>query len=80
MVRQDELDFGFWKEIGKENLIIPLDLHIARISKKLGLTNRNDSSWRTAEEITEELKKYDREDPVKYDFALCHISMRQMEF
>ncbi len=80
MVREDELDFGFWKEIGKENLIIPLDLHIARISKEIGLTKRKDSSWKTAEEITMKLREFDPDDPVKYDFALCHISMRKMEF
>ncbi|KAA0265709.1 MAG: TIGR02757 family protein [Chlorobiota bacterium] len=80
MVREDDLDFGFWSEVGKENLIIPLDLHIARISKQLGLTARNDSSWRTASEITAKLREFDPEDPVKYDFALCHISMRKLEF
>ena len=80
MVREDELDFGFWKEIGKENLIIPLDLHIARISKELGLTKRNDSSWKTAAEITDRLREFDSDDPVKYDFALCHISMRKLKF
>ncbi|GAB1349025.1 TIGR02757 family protein [Ignavibacteriales bacterium] len=80
MVHEDELDFGFWKEVGKENLIIPLDLHIARISKELGLTKRNDSSWKTASEITDRLKQFDPSDPVKYDFALCHISMRKLEF
>ncbi|KAB2907571.1 MAG: TIGR02757 family protein [Ignavibacteriales bacterium] len=80
MVREDELDFGFWKEIGKENLVIPLDLHIARISKELGLTARNDSSWRTATEITDKLRVFEPNDPVKYDFALCHISMRKMKF
>jgi len=80
MVREDDLDFGFWAEVGKENLIIPLDLHIARISKQLGLTQRKDSTWRTASEITARLREFDPEDPVKYDFALCHISMRKMEF
>ncbi len=80
MVREDDLDFGFWSEVGRENLIIPLDLHIALISKQLGLTARNDSSWRTASEITAKLREFDPEDPVKYDFALCHISMRKLEF
>ncbi len=80
MVREDDLDFGFWSEVGRENLIIPLDLHIARISKLLGLTARNDSSWRTASEITAKLREFDPQDPVKYDFALCHISMRKLEF
>jgi uncharacterized protein (TIGR02757 family) len=53
-------------------LIIPLDTHIARISKCIGLTARAASDWKTAEEITGALKKLDPDDPLKYDFALCH--------
>ena len=80
MVRRDELDFGLWKRIPSNKLIIPVDTHIANICKKLKLTGRKSISWLMAEEITENLKKYDQEDPVKYDFALCHIGMRKMEF
>lgn len=80
MVRKDELDFGLWDEIPKNKLVIPVDTHVARICKELKLTGRNNVSWRMAEEITENLKKYDAEDPVKYDFAICHIGMRGMEF
>lgn len=72
MVRQRDVDFGIWKEIPASHLIIPLDTHIARIAKCLGLTQRSSSDWKTAVEITEALKVFDPEDPVKYDFALCH--------
>ncbi|MCU0332048.1 MAG: TIGR02757 family protein [Ignavibacteriaceae bacterium] len=80
MVRKDELDFGLWKEIPTSKLIIPVDTHIARICKELKLTKRKNVSWNMAEEITNNLKKYDSNDPVKYDFALCHIGMRKLRF
>jgi len=80
MVRKDELDFGFWKEIPPNKLVIPVDTHIAQISRKLKLTKRKNVSWKMAEEITEKLKKFDSVDPVKYDFALCHIGMRKLSF
>ena len=80
MVRKDELDFGLWSEIPTNKLIIPVDTHIAKICKSLKLTKRKNVSWRMAEEITEKLKKFDPNDPVKYDFALCHIGMRKMKF
>lgn len=80
MVRQDELDFGLWNEIPTNKLVIPVDTHIAKICKSLKLTKRKNVSWQMAEEITEHLKKYDPIDPVKYDFALCHIGMRKMKF
>lgn len=79
MVRKDELDFGLWDEIPTSKLIIPVDTHIARICRKLKLTNRKNVSWKMAEEITKNLKKFDPLDPVKYDFALCHIGMRKQE-
>ena len=57
MVRKDEIDFGIWKAIRKNELIIPVDTHIARICKELGLTKRNNVSWQMAEEITDNLIK-----------------------
>lgn len=76
MVRgPDEVDFGIWRRVPASRLLIPLDTHIARLSKHLGLTRRNDLSWRTAEEITASLRLLDPEDPVRYDFALCHYGM-----
>jgi uncharacterized protein (TIGR02757 family) len=79
MVRKDELDFGIWNGILTSQLIIPVDTHIASICKRLRLTTRNNVSWQMAEEITNNLKKYDLTDPVKYDFALCHIGMRKLK-
>jgi uncharacterized protein (TIGR02757 family) len=80
MVRKDELDFGLWNEIPTSKLIIPVDTHIARICKQLKLTKRKNVSWQMAEDITENLKKFDPDDPVKYDFAICHIGMRKLSF
>ncbi len=72
MVRSGDIDFGIWKGIFKNRLVIPLDTHIARISRCLGLTGRRSRDWKMAEEITEGLRILDPEDPLKYDFALCH--------
>ena len=80
MIRKDDLDFGFWHEIPTNKLVIPVDTHVARICRKLNLTKRKNVSWRMAEEITENLKQFDPIDPVKYDFAICHIGMRKMIF
>jgi uncharacterized protein (TIGR02757 family) len=80
MVRKDEIDFGLWNKIPASKLIIPVDTHVARISKQLGLTSRTNPDWKMAEEITENLRRFDPVDPVKYDFALCHIGMRKLDF
>ena len=80
MIRKDELDFGLWTEINPSQLVIPVDTHIARICTELNLTTKKNVSWNMAEEITENLKKYCKEDPVKYDFAICHIGMRNLKF
>lgn len=72
MVRSEDIDFGIWDNIPPNKLIIPLDTHIARISKCLGLTHRASADWKMAEEITGVLREFDPADPLKYDFALCH--------
>lgn len=72
MIRDTDIDFGIWKGIPKNRLVIPLDTHIARISRCLGFTKRAGQDWKMAVEITEALKRFDATDPVKYDFALCH--------
>ncbi|MDP2167122.1 MAG: TIGR02757 family protein [Thermodesulfovibrionales bacterium] len=72
MVRDKDMDFGIWKGIPKSRLVIPLDTHIKRVSLCLGLTKRKTADWKTAVEITENLKKLDPLDPLKYDFSLCH--------
>ena len=75
MVRSaDGVDLGLWP-IGPSALLIPVDTHILRISRNLGLTNRRTATWATAEEITAALRKFDSDDPVKYDFALCHLGV-----
>lgn len=80
MIRKDELDFGLWTEFSTDKLIIPIDTHIAKISIVLGLTKMKTVSWLMSEEITSNLKKFDKIDPIKYDFALCHIGMRKETF
>lgn len=75
MVRPaDGVDLGLWP-VSPSLLVIPVDTHIHRIARNLGLTERNDASWRTAEEITRALRAFDPDDPVKYDFALCHLGI-----
>lgn len=76
MVRpSDGIDFGLWTEIPPGKLIIPLDTHIVRISRYLGLTRRKSPDWKMAKEITESLKGFDPVDPLKYDFGLCHLGI-----
>jgi len=75
MVRRDGLDLGLWPEISPSQLIIPLDTYIARISRRTGLTGRASPGWKMAVEITESLRRFDPDDPTKYDFALCHVGM-----
>jgi len=76
MVRDRDIDMGIWKEVSPSSLIIPLDTHIAKVSRTLGLTERKSSDWKTAKEITQSLKILDPHDPLKYDFVLCHLSMK----
>lgn len=75
MVRKDEIDFGLWNEISTSALIMPVDTHIGRISKELGLVNRKTIDLNFAIELTRRLRQFDPVDPVKYDFALCHYGI-----
>ncbi len=75
MVRKDEVDTGLWKAIDKTKLIVPVDVHIGRLSKTLGLLNKQTVNLKTAVEITEGFKEICPKDPVKYDFALCRIGI-----
>ena len=72
MVREDKrgVDFGIWKKIYPHQLIIPLDLHVGRVARQLGLLTRKQNDWKAAQELTGRLKAYDKSDPVRYDFAL----------
>jgi len=75
MTREDEIDFGFYDWLGKENLVIPLDVNVSRAARKLNLTKRKTDNWKTAVEITNELKALDPLDPVKYDVPLFLYGM-----
>ena len=72
MVRHDScgVDFGLWRSIDPANLICPLDIHVGRVARMLGLLQRRQNDWNAAVELTETLRKFDHDDPVKYDFAL----------
>lgn len=74
---QDGIDLGLWKGVSPARLVIPLDTHIARISRLLGLTRRNSPGWKTALEVTESLRRLDPEDPVRFDFALSHLGISE---
>jgi uncharacterized protein (TIGR02757 family) len=77
MVRKDNngVDFGIWNQIPVEDLICPLDVHVDRVARHLGLITRKQSDWLTAVELTENLKAFDASDPVKYDYALFGLGL-----
>ncbi len=70
MVRKGPVDFGLWDFMKPSELLIPLDTHVARLSREMGLLSRNANDFKAVIELTENLKKFDSEDPVKYDFAM----------
>jgi uncharacterized protein (TIGR02757 family) len=76
MVRpSDEVDCGLWSGIRPNQLVIPLDTHIARISTYIGLTEIKSPGWAMALDITRGLRLLDPADPLRYDFALCHLGI-----
>lgn len=77
MVRKDEakVDFGIWNDLKMSQLICPLDIHVDRVARQYGLITRRQTDWRTALELTDNLKKFDTKDPVKYDFALFGMGL-----
>ena len=78
MVRRDDgIDLGIWRGVSPAQLIIPVDAHIRRIAGYLGLTRRRQPDWRMAREITASLRELDPDDPVKYDFSLCHLGISE---
>ncbi len=76
MVREDDVDPGGWDSVPASKLIVPLDTHMHRISRELGLTDRKQANVRTALEITEGFRRFSPDDPVKYDFALTRLGIR----
>jgi uncharacterized protein (TIGR02757 family) len=78
MARKDELDPGYWQgAIPTSRLVVPLDVHVARVGKYMGLTGRKGSGWRTALDITEALKRFSPDDPLRYDFSLFRYGMKE---
>ncbi len=70
MVRKDDVDFGIWKSIRTSQLMMPLDVHVERQARALQLLNRKQRDWKSVVELTNNLKQLDKQDPVRYDFAL----------
>src|SRR3989442_826296 len=75
MVRREPPDFGLWTSVSPARLLMPVDTHVENMSRAIGLTRRKSRNWRMAEDITLSLAAIDPQDPVKYDFALCHKRM-----
>lgn len=77
MVRHDDraVDFGMWKNISPAQLVIPLDVHVARVARHFKLIQRTQNDWATAVALTDTLKKIDKHDPTKYDFALFSLGV-----
>ncbi len=75
MVRHDRLDFGLWRGIPTDRLVVPTDTHIHLIARRLLLTRRRAADWKTAREITDRLARFDPVDPVRFDYALCRIGI-----
>ena len=77
MVRCDEVDPGGWEEIPASSLVVPLDTHMYKICRALNLTGRRQADLRAAVEITKAFKKVAPDDPVRYDFALTRLGIRE---
>ena len=77
MVRKDKqgVDFGLWKSVSPAALIMPIDVHVARVSRGLGILKRTQTDWQTAIELTNYCRTLDSKDPVKYDFALFSLGV-----
>jgi len=79
MVRKDDcgVDFGIWNQLKPADLIMPCDLHVDRVARKLNLITRKQTDWQTAVELTQRLREFDPIDPVKYDFALFGLGIEE---
>ncbi len=76
MVRNDDVDPGGWDEVAPSKLIIPMDVHMGRICRTLKLTSRKQSDMKAALEVTEAFRKIEPDDPVRYDFCLTRLGIR----
>ncbi|MEY3090357.1 MAG: hypothetical protein RL113_673 [Pseudomonadota bacterium] len=77
MVRKDALDMGLWSKISTKDLLMPLDTHTFHVSRKLGLLKRKSYDMKASLELTKTLRRFDKNDPVKYDFALYRLGQEK---
>ncbi|MCB0506426.1 MAG: DUF2400 family protein, partial [Cyclobacteriaceae bacterium] len=79
MVRKDSkgVDFGIWNSIEPSQLVMPLDVHVEKVARHLGLLKRKPTDWQAALELTNKLRTLDPADPVKYDFALFGLGLEK---
>lgn len=75
MIRKDAIDLGVWTGVSPARLVVPLDTHVIRLGRCLRLTRYASPGWKMAADITAALRTIDPIDPVRYDFALCHVGM-----
>jgi len=75
MVRRTSPDLGLWTFVDPAKLVVPLDTHVHRIATFLGLNRRKTADWKAARALTDRLARFDRADPVRYDFALCRLGI-----
>jgi len=79
MVRKDALDLGLWSKIDKKDLLLPLDTHTFKVSQRLGLLKRKTYDMKAAIEVTQRLRRFDKSDPIKYDFALYRLGQEKLQ-
>jgi uncharacterized protein (TIGR02757 family) len=75
MVRRDRVDPGPWRTVARARLVVPLDTHMFRIARALGLTRRRQADLKTAVEITQAFALHSPRDPVRYDFCLTRLGI-----
>ena len=75
MVRKDAIDLGVWAGVSPARLVVPLDTHVIRLGRCLGLTRYASPGWKMAADTTAALRALNPADPVRYDFSLCHVGM-----
>lgn len=79
MVRKDNIDFGLWQHIPTTALVCPLDVHVSTVARSMGLISRKQDNWLTATELTEQLRLFDVQDPVKYDLVLFSLGIERKQ-
>lgn len=77
MVRKDRIDLGVWEDVGPECLLVPLDVHMHRMANFLGLGTRKSTDMKSVREITKAFARFSPQDPVRYDFALTRVGIRE---